>query len=112
MRFMMCDNCNKKFKELRKLEEKLICYGCYNTIRDLTFGKGLKIHSGIKFNEVLIQRANLNITLNITDSQFSFLKIRILQLGITKTEYVRELIINDMLNQEESRYGVKTGELN
>ena len=93
MEKLSCDNCEIKFKRLRKYKSQLLCYECYRSSH-------IFLHLGpLKFNEPLKRTGSY--ALSLTDSQYKFLESRILELGITKTAYMRELIISDMLNQNK-----------
>lgn len=96
MKKMNCDTCDRPSKRLRQHKGNLVCYVCYRRACKLILGGALK------FDELLQKHGGF--TLNLTDEQFYFYQSRVLQLGITKTAYLRELIINDMLNNEESLF--------
>lgn len=95
MEKLICDNCNKKVRHLRVYRDELLCYICYQKSHKLILGGPLK------FDEVL--RRTGTFALGLTDSQDDFVESRILELGITKTAYIRELVITDMLNCEKNK---------
>ncbi len=88
-----CEICDVLYRSLRNYKGEYICYKCY-------LKKGHKIIGGPpKFSEPL--KPHNVVPLNITDTQYEFFRSRLKELNLTRTAYIRELIINDMGNQQK-----------
>ena len=86
-----CDECKLLFRHLSFTEGKNLCYYCRRK-------RGKLIKCPIKFSEYLSR--NLTLYIKLTESQLNLFNKRIKELGITKTEYIRTLILSE-INQSE-----------
>jgi len=85
-----CDSCKKEFKNLRMYKGQFICYKCYKK-----FSQNIITQPTQKFLQPLNKQHI--VTIILTKNQDKFLKKRVKEFK-RLSNYVRELIINDMEN--------------
>ncbi len=85
-----CDKCNKfvNINKIRRLKDSWVCFNCSR--KEINIIKG----TGNKFIEPLVIRKRFWFSL--TKSQNEFFENRVKELNMYKSEYIRELILNDM----------------
>jgi hypothetical protein len=91
----ICSECKGEFVYLRLYKRKLLCWKCYKKQPGVVILGGPNI-----FDEPVKSRSNVSISL--TEAQWDLMNERLKQIGITRTNYIRELILTDLEQWQDS----------
>lgn len=93
-----CDDCKGTFRNLYFCKGRRLCYCCKRKF-------DIIIPYPIKFDEYLNE--SIIISANLTKSQKKSFFKRVKELGISKSEYVRILILSEIKNSKQNKGGNK-----
>lgn len=87
----MCDRCKQEYNKVVRFKNKILCKRCF-------------IREGHTIPPIPIEiepfTHQSQATLLLTERQYNFLKKRIKKLHMSKSQYMRELVNQDMLHND------------